>query len=151
VRKGEPGKIAQKGEVMQFSKTLASRRRILLTMIAIGLLTVFTNVSVDAQYPHFFVCIDNQTSMTVRYSTEWCTRAGYNCTGYRLWNIAPGHRLIHEGPRGDGRMDVTIHSGGSGGTWLNYTFYGSEGGCDASSSYAIVINERGYIRIVSRY
>jgi len=123
-----------------------SKKRLLwVGIMCCFLITIFSTSLATAQYPRFYVCITNGTSNYVNYSTDWCTRAGYNCTGYRQWTIAPGDTITHWGPHGNGRMDVTVHTGGPGGTWRNYTFYGSEGGC--SGSFVIRYNSRGFLRI----
>ena len=72
-----------------------------------AIIAIFSTSLATAQYPVFFVCLTNDTNIYVNYSTEWCTRAGYNCSGYRSWTIAPGDSRTHWGSPGNGRMDVT--------------------------------------------
>jgi hypothetical protein len=121
------------------------KRLLWIGLVCGAIITIFSSSLATAQYPVFYVCITNTTSNYINYSTEWCTRAGYNCTGYRSWRIAPGDTRTHWGPEGNGRMDVSIHTGGEGGVWRNYTFYGSPGSC--SGSFSIYYNSRGFLRI----
>lgn len=123
------------------------RRLPVVVIILCGLVIVSTCLAAWAQYPRFYVCMTNSTNETIRYKVEWCTRAGDNCTGYRMWSIAPGETLRHWGPNGNGRMDVNLHTGGSGGIYMDYTFNGTTDGCNSSSSHTIQYNSRGYLRI----
>lgn len=122
------------------------KKRLLWIGIVCGaVITIFSTSLATAQYPVFYVCITNDTNVTINYSTEWCTRAGYNCSGYRSWSIAPGDRRTHWGSAGNGRMDVKIHTGGEGGVWLDYTFYGAADSCEGT--HYIRYNDRGFLRI----
>ncbi|OGR24609.1 MAG: hypothetical protein A2139_01510 [Desulfobacca sp. RBG_16_60_12] len=122
------------------------KKRLLWIGIACGaVISIFAASLATAQYPVFYVCLTNNTNAYINYSTEWCTRAGYNCSGYRSWTLSPGDSRTHWGDAGNGRMDVRIHTGGEGGAWQNYTFHGAEGGCDGSRY--IRYNSRGFLRI----
>jgi hypothetical protein len=121
------------------------KRLLRVGIVCCAIIAIFSTSLATAQYPVFFVCLTNDTNISVNYSTEWCTRAGYNCSGYRSWTIAPGDSRTHWGSPGNGRMDVRIHTGGEGGTWLDYSFSGSEGSCLGSQH--IRYNERGFLRI----
>lgn len=119
----------------------------LVVFLLCAMLMLFTSLSAEAQYPRFYVCLTNNTDSNVYYKASWCTRAGYDCTSYKNYTIAPGETIKHWGPHGNGRMDVTMHSGGSGGVYRDYNLYGTSGGCRGSSSYRIRYNNRGYLRI----
>lgn len=111
----------------------------------------FTGTIASAQYPNFYVCMENDTGNPVHYSVDWCARAGFYCTGYRNWTVPPYSSRMHWGPAGDGRMDVRIQTGGPGGIYLDYSLYGSANGCSTDSIYDIVYNDRGFLRIVHKY
>jgi hypothetical protein len=121
------------------------KRLLRIGIVCAAVIAIFSTSLATAQYPVFYVCLTNDTNVSINYSTEWCTRAGYSCSGYRSWTIAPGDRRTHWGSPGNGRMDVRIHTGGEGGAWHNYTFYGAEDGCDGSQH--IRYNSRGFLRI----
>ena len=123
------------------------KRFFIKSAILFGIIMLLTSLSAVAQYPKFYVCITNGTTGYIKYKTEWCTRSGEYCTGYKLWEIAPGDTITHWGPEGNGRMDVNIHTGGEGGTYRNYTFHGTTDSCRSSSSYTIRYNSRGFLRI----
>jgi hypothetical protein len=126
---------------------MKTKKLLLFVLLFSAILMAFTSLSAVAQYPRFYVCLTNNTNNTIHYAVQWCTRAGYDCTGYRNYSIAPGTTLRHWGPRGNGRMDVTMHSGGSGGVYRHYNLYGTTGGCRSSSRYDIRYNYRGFLRI----
>jgi hypothetical protein len=116
------------------------------------LLVVVIAVSLDnaaAQYPIFYACLGNKTGETAYYKVSWCTRAGYNCTGEKIYYIAPGEILRHSGPRGNGRMYISIYTGGSNGIVKDYSIDGTAGDCDYSSTAVIDYNSRGYLRLYS--
>jgi hypothetical protein len=112
-----------------------------------AILMVFTSLSAVAQYPRFYVCLTNNTSSNVNYKASWCTRAGYDCTSYKNYTIEPGETVRHWGPEGNGKLNVTMHSGGEGGVYKDFNLYGTTGGCRNSSSYRINYNNRGFLRI----
>ena len=114
------------------------------------LLTVVIPISFDtatAQYPIFYACLQNTTSETVYYKTSWCTRAGYHCTQDKIYSIAPGDILRHSGPRGNGRLDISIYTGGAKGIVKDYSIDGTSGNCKLSSTAVIDYNSRGYFRL----
>ena len=98
-------------------------------------------------YPKFTVCIYNQSGQTIRYQRGWSTRNGEYFDGYKLITIAPGQKATHTGPRGKGRLNIRIHTGGSQGVYKNFYVNGTAGNCDYSSSAAIRYNERGFLRL----
>lgn len=111
------------------------------------LLVVLTAVPLVAQYPRFFVCMVNNTNKYINYNTQWCTRAGSNCSGYRRWTISPNSYRRHWGAPGNGKMTVKIHTGGSGGVVRTYNFYGTTSSCRDRSTYHIRYNDRGFLRV----
>jgi hypothetical protein len=121
------------------------KRLVRFGIVCGAVITVFSTSLATAQYPVFYVCIANDTNNYVYYSGEWCTRAGHNCSGYRSFSVAPGNTRTHWGSPGVGRFDVRMHTGGQGGVWRDYTFYGSAGGCDQTRR--IRYNNRGFLRI----
>lgn len=122
--------------------------RFLLPIILITLLiSVPTDLIRAENFPQFYVCIENHTNNSVNYQTEWCTRAGANCSGYSTWTIPPHKKITHYGPQGSGRMDCLIYTGGSYGMAKEYNLYGDTEGCRRSSTYVIRHNNRGYLRL----
>jgi hypothetical protein len=121
------------------------KRLLWIGIVCCFIITIFSASLATAQYPVFYVCFTNYTNNTVYYSGEWCTREGYNCSGYLTYSVAPGNVRTHWGSPGVGRFDVRMHTGGQGGVWHNYTFYGSPDSC--SGSFAIRYNDRGFLRI----
>jgi hypothetical protein len=121
-------------------------KRLWLTLTAIVLALSFA-LPLNADYPVFYVCLVNKTNNAINYSTQWCTRSGQNCSGYRKWTLEPGMYRTHWGAPGNGRMDVKIHTGGEGGIYLDYSFNGTTDGCKTSSTYYIRYNDRGFLRI----
>jgi len=103
-----------------------------------------------AQGQTYYFCVENQTTTTINYYTEWCTPAGFNCSGWVLWKITPGATIVHWGRPGIEAFHVRIHSGGPSGLLLNYKFYGTTEGCQKSSTAVIRYNERGFLRISAK-
>uniref|UniRef100_A0A7V4LCX7 Uncharacterized protein n=1 Tax=Desulfobacca acetoxidans TaxID=60893 RepID=A0A7V4LCX7_9BACT len=124
--------------------TPAGRLLLLLTTVVLALSVA---LPLNAEYPVFYVCLVNKTNNNINYSTQWCTRSGHNCSGYRKWTLAPGMYRKHWGEAGNGRMDVKIHTGGEGGIVLDYSFNGTTDDCSAESTYYIRYNQRGFLRI----
>jgi hypothetical protein len=110
-----------------------------------AILAVFIAVPSIAQ-SRFYICLVNDTNKYINYSAEWCTRAGYNCTGFRSWRLAPGNSRRHWAS-GRGKMIVRMHTGGSGGIIKTYHLYATTGGCKARSRSYIRYNNRGFLRI----
>lgn len=121
-------------------------KMIVLSFTAIVLIAL-TAFPLLAEYPVFYVCLVNNTNNNLNYTTEWCTRAGYDCTGSRKWSIAPGTYRTHWGSPGNGRMDVKIHTGGEGGLVKTYSFNGTADSCKSNSTFHIRYNDRGFLRI----
>jgi hypothetical protein len=128
-----------------------SKKLTLLPLALITCIILFGGTTANAQYPRFYVCLENSTANYVNYRVEWCTRAGSACTGSRTWTVAPYQTMEHWGPHGNGRMDVNIQTGGSGGIHMDYNLYGNDGGCSPSSTYVIRYNEKGFLRIYHKY
>lgn len=114
---------------------------------AVMILIVLTAVITMPQ-SRYYVCLVNDTDEYVNYSSEWCTRAGENCTGFRRWTLAPGNSSRHWAD-GRGKMIVRIHTGGPGGIVKTYHLYASTGGCNSSSRSYIRYNNQGFLRIYS--
>ena len=127
----------------------AMNKRSLSKMIGLVFLTAILVVFIafpSIAQDRFYVCLVNDTNHTIYYSAEWCTRAGYDCTGFRSWSIAPGYTRRHW-VDGRGKMIVRMHTGGSGGIIKTYYLYGTTGRCRASSTSYIRYNDRGFLRI----
>jgi hypothetical protein len=124
-------------------------KRSLSKMIGLSFLTAILTVFIafpSIAQDRFYVCLVNDTNKYINYSAEWCTRAGYNCTGFRRWTIPPGVSRRHWA-NGRGKMIVKMHTGGSGGIVKTYYLYATTGGCRASSTSYIRYNNRGFLRI----
>jgi hypothetical protein len=123
-------------------------RRWLAILILLSIVcTVPLNEAANAQFPKFYACIMNDTSVTIYYSTLWCTRAGAHSTGYKNYAVPPNEIMIHWGPEGFGRMDIKIHTGGKWGIWKEYTVFGTPGACDLTSTGVLRYNDRGFLRL----
>ena len=133
--------------MLYWRRSMKIKRVLLFVLLFCATSMLFTSLSAVADYPRFYVCLTNNTNHNVHYKASWCTRAGYYCTSYKRYTIAPGDTIEHWGPHGNGRMDVIMHTGGTGGVYKNFYLYGSEGGCSNSSSYYIQYNNRGFLRI----
>ena len=118
-------------------------------LAVVMLLTFVSTISLNdatAKRPVYYACLENTTGTTAYYKTSWCARTGYNCTAYKIYYIAPGELLRHS-IRGRERMYISIYTGGTGGTVLDYYIDGTTGDCNSSSTAVIYYNDRGYLRL----
>ena len=102
-----------------------------------------------AKEHRYYVCIVNETDNAIKYSIDWCTKSGKNCTGYKLYSLPAGYKNEHWGPGGNKRMDIRIHTGGSHGVYIDYTLEGTKKCCQDKSNAYIRYNRRGYLRLYS--
>ena len=102
---------------------------------------------VTAKKSRYYVCVVNETKGVIKYSVDWCTKSGKNCTGYKLYSLKSGYKNEHWGPEGNKRMDVRIHTGSAHGVYIDYTLEGTSDGCQEKSTAFIRYNRRGYLRL----
>ncbi|MGO9174821.1 MAG: hypothetical protein ACLQED_01560 [Desulfobaccales bacterium] len=93
-----------------------NRKEIRLTLaVLLGLLffTLTCGVAL-AQYPVFYVKIDNQTDIPVHVHYYWTTRAGADPTPEKVVVIQPGYTTTFHGNPGQGRMEYWTQTTGEG-------------------------------------
>ncbi len=100
-----------------------------------------------AEYPVFYVKIDNKTDNAVKIKYNFATRAGKNANESKIYTI-PAHTTTRfSGPRGNGRMNVWMHTGGEGGILKKYTIDGEDNPQVPNALYNISYNKDGHLRI----
>jgi len=116
-----------------------------------GLLGIFlfalTCGAALAEYPVFYAKIENKTDNAVKIKYNFTTRAGKNGNEPKITTIAP--RLNHNfwGPRGNGQINVWLHTGGEEGIIKHYSLKADENPKAPNAQYYIKFNDEGYLRL----
>lgn len=93
-----------------------NRKKLGLAMAALLgiLLLALTCGAALAEYPVFYVKIDNQTNIPVHVHYYWTTRAGGNASGPQVHVIPPHVTTTFHGAPGQGRMQYWTVTAGEG-------------------------------------
>lgn len=126
-----------------------NRKEIRLTLAVLLGLLLFTLTcgAALAEYPVFYVKIDNKTDIAVKIKYNWSTRAGQDATESKMYTIPPHTTSRFSGPRGNGQMNVWMHTGGEGGVIKNYKLNGDDDSTAPNALYNIKGNNEGHLRI----
>lgn len=122
-------------------------RGLTLTALLGILLFTLTCGAALAESPVFYVKIDNKTDITVKIKYNWSTRAGENATESKMYTISAHTTSRFSGPRGNGQMNVSMHTGGEGGIIKNYKLNGDDDSTAPNGLYNIKGNNEGHLRI----
>ena len=122
-------------------------RWLLIMVLLIGVSIISTGAT--DKKTKYAVCIVNETDQKVFYKVGWCDREGNKWTGWKNYSIPADYVYSHWSEDLE-RMDITFHTGGNYGKWDEYSVWGTENGCQDSSTYVFAWNVRGYLRLYDK-
>jgi hypothetical protein len=113
-------------------------------LLSVFLVTI-TCLSALAESPRFYVRLENPTNQTLKYEVDWCTRAGFNHTGYQKTSINPVTADTIRGPEGCGRMNVRMKTQGE--DWQTYSYEGVTDSRGGGATHVFYYNKEGRLRL----
>jgi hypothetical protein len=126
-----------------------NRKNLVLMLAALlGILFLASTCGVAlAGYPVFYVKIDNKTNNAIKIKYNFSTRAGKNANESKKYTFPPHTTTKFSGPRGNGQMNVWMHTGGEGGIMKKYSLKGEDNPQAPNALFNINYNKDGHLRI----